>query len=99
LPRWTALVLSGFAQQNIPASAASTQGKAELQAELCSLAKLAQKIAAVPTNEEKARGWLELNRHSRKFGEEMNSAFPGTSIKGDKISPAEAQNLAVLATT
>jgi len=94
----TALVVSGFAQQNSPASAAANQAKAQLQAELRSLATLAQKIANAPTNEEKARGWLALNRQAKKFGEEMNSAFPGTSIKGDKISPAEAQKLAQTAT-
>lgn len=94
-----ALVLSGFAQQNIPASPSANQGKAQLQAELSSLAKLAQKIADAPKNEEKARGWLELNRQARKFGEEMNLAFPGTSIQGDQISPAEAQKLAQTATS
>ena len=89
-----ALVCSGFAQQKFPASRSANQAKAQLQAELSLLAKLAQNIAHAPTNEEKARGWLELNRQARKFGEEMNSAFPGTSIQGDKISPAEAQKLA-----
>ena len=94
-----ALVLSGFAEQDFPARPSASQAKAQLQAELASLAKLAQKIADAPTNEDKARGWLELNRQARKFGEEMNSAFPGTSIQGDKISPAEAQKLAETATS
>ena len=94
-----ALVLSAFAQQNVPASASADQAKAQLQAELSSLAKLAQNIANAPANEEKARGWLELNRKARKFGEEMNTAFPGTTIQGDKISPAEAQKIAQTATS
>jgi outer membrane lipoprotein YfiO len=89
-----ALVLCGFAQQNPSASSAANQGRAQLQAELRSLAALAQKIGTAGSHEEKARGWLELNRQAKKFGEEMNAAFPDTSIKGDKISPAEAQQLA-----
>jgi len=95
----TALVLNGFAQQSSSASAAVNQAKARLQAKLRSLATLAQIIANAPTDDEKARGWLELNRQAKKFGEEMNSAFPETSIKGDKISPAEAQRLAQTATS
>lgn len=95
----TALVLTGFAQQNSPASPATDQAKAQLQTELRSLAKLAQQIADAPTNEEKARGWLAMNRRAKKLGEEMNSAFPETTIKGDKISPAEAQELAKTATS
>jgi hypothetical protein len=94
-----ALVLSAFAQQDVPASASPDQAKAQLQAELSSLAKLAQNIAHAPTNEEKARGWLELNRKARKLGEEMNTAFPGTTIQGDKISPAEAAKIAQTATS
>lgn len=93
-----ALVLCGFAQQDSSASSAVNQGRARLQAELRSLADLAQKIAAAPSREEKARGWLELNRQAKKFAEEMNTAFPDTSINGDKISPAEAQQLAKTAT-
>ena len=95
----TALVLGAFAQQNSAASPPASQGKAQLQAELRSLATLAQEIAAAPTNEEKARRWLELNRNAKKFGEEMNAVFPETTIKGDKISPAEAQQLARTATS
>jgi len=93
------LVLSGFAQQNFPSSSALNQTRAKLHSELRSLAKLAQKIADAPTNEEKARDWLELNRKARKFGEEMNTAFPHTSIQGDRIPPAEAQKLAQIATS
>lgn len=94
-----ALVCSGFAQQESPASRSANQAKAQLQAELSLLAKLAQNIAHAPTDEERARGWLELNRQARKFGQEMNSAFPGTSIQGDEISPAEAKKLAQNATS
>lgn len=94
-----ALVLSGFAQQNSSASTATGTAKMQLQAELRSLSKLSQQIADSPTNEEKARGWLALNRRARKFGEEMNLAFPETTIQGDKISPAEAQELAKTATS
>lgn len=94
-----ALLLSSFAQQKSPASPAANQAKAQLQAELRSLAALAQEIAVAPTNEEKARRWLELNRKAKKFGEEMNAAFPETSIKGDTISPAGAQQLAQTATS
>src|SRR5437762_744319 len=95
----TALVLSGLAQQTFPSSPDANQAKAQLQVELRSLAKLAQQIADAPTNRQKAGGWLELNRQARKFGDEMNSAFPETSIKGDKVSPAEAHKLAETATS
>jgi flagellar basal body rod protein FlgC len=94
-----ALVVSGFAQQNLPSSPAANQASAKLQAQLRSLAMLNQQIANARSNEDKARGWLELNRQARKFGQEMNSAFPETSIKGDKISPAEAEKLARTATS
>jgi len=94
-----ALVLCGFAQQNSSVSPAANQVRAQLQAELRSLAALAQTIATAPSHKEKARGWLELNRHVKKFAEEMNAAFPDTSIEGDKISPAEAQQLAQTATS
>ena len=95
-----ALVLCGFAQQNSSASsAAASEGKAQLRAELRSLAAVAQKITTAASREEKARGWIELNRQAKKFGEEMNAAFPDTSIKGDAISPAEAQHLALTATS
>lgn len=95
------LFLSGFAQQDFRSSTAVNQAKAQLQGELKSLATLAQKRADAPAgnNEEKARDWLELNRQARKFAEEMNAAFPETSIQGDKISPAEAQKLAQTATS
>lgn len=93
------LVLSGFAQQNFPFSPAARESRAQLHAELQSLAKLAQKTADAPINEEKARDWLELNRQARKFAEEMNTAFPKTSLQGDRISPAEAQKLAQIATS
>jgi hypothetical protein len=92
------LVLSGFAQQDSPSSAVG-QAKAQLHSELRSLATLARKIADAPTSEQKARDWLELNRQAKKFGEEMNAAFPETSIQGDKISPAKAQKLAQTATS
>ncbi len=94
-----ALVLCGFAQQNRSASSAANEPGAQLQAELHSLAALAQKITNAPSHEEKARGWLELNRQAKRFGEEMNAAFPDTSIQGDTISPAEAQQLAHTATS
>lgn len=94
-----ALVLSGFAQQNSPASPTTDQARSQLQADLRSLATLAQEIAAAPTNEEKAHGWMELNRKAKKFGEEMNAVFPETSIQGDKISPPEAQQLAQTASS
>jgi hypothetical protein len=95
-----ASVLCGFAQQNSSASsAAASDGKAQLRAELRSLAAVAQKITTAASREEKARGWIELNRQAKKFGEEMNAAFPDTSIKGDAISPAEAQHLALTATS
>lgn len=93
------LVLSGFAQQNSPASPALDQARSQLQAELHSLATLAQEIAVAPSNEEKARRWLELNRKAKQFGEKMNAAFPETSIQGDKISPPEARQLAQTATS
>jgi hypothetical protein len=93
------LALSVFAQEASPSSPAASQATVHLQAELRLLAKLAQQIADAPTNQDKARGWLELNRQTRKFAEEMNSAFPETSIQGDKISPAEAQTLARTATS
>jgi hypothetical protein len=99
LPISMALVLSGFAQQDSPASPAVGQARSQLQAELRSLATLAQEIAAAPSNEEKARDWLELNRKTKKFSEEMNGVFPETSIQGDKISPPEAQQLAQTATS
>jgi hypothetical protein len=70
-----------------------------IAAELRSLAAVAQKITTAASREEKARGWIELNRQAKKFGEEMNAAFPDTSIKGDAISPAEAQHLALTATS
>jgi hypothetical protein len=92
----SALVLRGSAQE---ASPAANPARTQLQADLRSLAKLAQQIADAPTNEQKARGWLELNRQARTFGEEMNSAFPDTSIQGDKISPPEAQEFAQTATS
>src|SRR5438067_821103 len=95
----TALVLSGFGQETLPSSPAANQAEAQLQAELRSLAKLAQQIADAPTNQDKARCWLALNRRARKFGEEMNSAFPETTIQGDRISPAEAQKLAETVTS
>ena len=95
-----ALVLYGFAQQNSSASsAAASEGKAQLRAELRSLAAVAQKITTAASREEKARGWIELNRQAKKFGEEMNAAFPDTSINGDAILPAEAQHLALTATS
>jgi len=93
------LVLCGFAQQNSSTSSMANQGRTQLQAELRSLKDLAQKIATAPTHEKKARRWVELNRQAKKFGEEMNAAFPDTSIKGDKISPTEAQQLAQTATS
>jgi len=93
------LLFSGFAQQNLPSSPAVNQAKTQLQSELRSLEKLAQKIADAPTNEEKARDWLELNRQARKFAEQMNTAFPESTIQGDKISPAEAQKLSQTATS
>ena len=95
----TALVLSTFAQQNSPASPAVGQAMPQLQAELRSLATLAQEITIAPSNEEKARRWLELNRKAKEVGAEMNAAFPETSIQGDKISPPEAQQLAQTATS
>ena len=95
----TSLVLSGFALQNSAAPPAVNQPRAQLQAELRTLQTLAQNIAQAPTNEEKARGWLELNRHAKKVGEEMNAAFPDTAIQGDTISPAKAQQLAHTATS
>jgi hypothetical protein len=95
----TGLALSGFAQQTASSSPVADQTRERLQTQLQSLAKLAQRIADAPTDEEKARGWLELNREAKKFGEAMNSAFPETTIQGDKISPAEAQKLAQTATS
>ena len=94
-----ALVLCGFAQLNSSASSAANEGKAQLRDELRSLAAVAQKITTAPSREEKARGWIELNRKAKKFGEYMNAAFPDTSIKGDTISPPEAQQLAHTATS
>src|SRR6185437_5155584 len=94
-----ALVLCGFAQQNSPASSGASEGTAQLRAELRSLAAVAQKITTAPSREEKARSWIELNRQAKKFGEEMNAAFPDTSVNGDAISPAEAQQLAHTATS
>jgi hypothetical protein len=95
----TVLALGVFAQEPSPSSPAANQAKAQLQIELRSLAKLAQQIGDAPTNEDKARVWLELNREARKFGAEMNSAFPETSVEGDRISPDEAQKLAHTATS
>jgi hypothetical protein len=94
-----ALVLCCFAQQNSSASSATNEGKTQLRAELRSLAAVAQQITIAPSHEEKARAWIELNRRAKKFGEEMNAAFPDTSINGDAISPAEAQQLAQTATS
>jgi hypothetical protein len=74
-----ALVLCGFAQQNSSASSATNEGKTQLLAELRSLAAGAKKITTAPSHEEKARGWIELNRQAKKFGEELNAAFPDTS--------------------
>jgi len=93
------LVFSGLAQQTFPSPPAVNEARAKLHSELRSLAKLAQKIADAATDEEKARDWLELNRQARKFGQEMNAAFPETSIQGDKISPVEALKLAQTATS
>ena len=95
----TVLALGVFAQEPSPSSPAANQAKAQLQIELRSLATLAQQIGDAPTNEDKARVWLELNREARKFGAEMNSAFPETSLEGDRISPDEAQKLAHTATS
>src|ERR1041385_6933359 len=95
----TVLALGVFAQEPSPSSPAANQAKAQLQIELRSLAKLAQQIGDAPTNEDKARVWLELNREARKFGAKMNSAFPETSLEGDRISPDEAQKLAHTATS
>lgn len=93
------LVLNGFAQQESPAPGDVNQLRTQLQADLRSLQTLAESIAKAPSNEEKARAWLELNRQAKKVGEEMNAAFPGTTIQGDKISPAEAQEMAQSATS
>jgi hypothetical protein len=70
-----------------------------LQAELHSLAALANKIAHAPTKGEKARAWLELNHQAKKFAEEMNAAFPDTMIQGENISPLESQQIARSATS
>jgi hypothetical protein len=94
----TVLVLSGFALQN-SASPAVNQARAQLGAELRTLAALAQKIAKTSTKEEKARGWLELNRQAQKVAEDMNAVFPDTTIKGATISPPQAQQLAQRATS
>lgn len=95
----TTVVVSGFALQNSPAPQPVNQARPQLQAELRKLATLAQNITKTSTNEEKARGWLDLNRQAKKCGEEMNVAFPNTTISGDKISPREAQQLAQTATS
>jgi hypothetical protein len=93
------LVLTGVAQQHSPTSSAANPTRAELQAELHSLAVLAQKIENEPTKREKARVWLELNHQAKKLAEKMNAAFPNTKIQGDSISPVEAQQLAHAATS
>jgi hypothetical protein len=53
----------------------------------------AQRIAEARTNQERAQAWLALNHEAVKFAEQMNRAFPNTSIRGDKITPPEAQRL------
>jgi hypothetical protein len=93
------LFLTGVAQQNSPSSSTPNPTKAELQAELHSLAMLAQKTANESTKEVQARAWLELNHQAKKFAEKMNAAFPDTTINRDKISPEEAQQLARSATS
>ena len=98
LPVGVALVVAGFAQQHHLSSTA-LDPKVQLQAELRSLATLAKQIAQAPSNDGKAQTWLELNRQAKKFADRMNSAFPDTSISGDKISPAEAQKFAQTATS
>ena len=94
----TVLALSGFALQN-SAPPAVNQARAQLQGELRTLATLAQTIAKTSTNEEKAQSWLELNRQAKKLGADMNAAFPDTTIKGNTISPPEAQQFAQSATS
>lgn len=72
---------------------------ASLQPSLKKLQSLSQKIARAGTNQEKAKGWLALNHEAVKFAEEMNRAFPHTTIHGDKITPPEAQKIAQQATS
>jgi len=71
----------------------------DLQLSMKKLAAQAHKIAQATSNEEKAKGWLLLNRLAAKFGEQMNRAFPNTTIHGDKIDPPQAQRLAQQATS
>src|SRR5260370_32221918 len=70
-----------------------------LQVSLKKLQTQAQKIAHATTNQEKAKAWLALNHQAVKFADEMNRAFPHSSIHGDKISPPEPPKLAQPATS
>jgi hypothetical protein len=79
-----------FAQATLPA---------DLQLSLKKLETQAQQIAHATSNPEKAKGWLVLNQLAAKFAEEMNRAFPNTTIHGDKIDPPQAQRLAQQATS
>ena len=94
-----ALILSAFALQTSSPVPAPNRTAAQLKTELRTLAAVAERIAQAPTNEEKVRGWLELNRQAKKFGDEMNVAFPHITVKGDKIFPPQAQQLAQAATS
>ena len=76
-----------------------TSSARSLQTSLRKLQALSQRIVHATTNQEKAKTWLELNHEAVKFAAEMNRAFPGSSIHGDKISPPEAAKFAQEATS
>ena len=54
----------------------------------------AKQISAASANQEKAKAWLALNRDAVKFAAEMNQEFPHTSIRGDRVEPQAADDLA-----
>ncbi|HZR27474.1 MAG TPA: outer membrane protein assembly factor BamD [Terriglobales bacterium] len=72
---------------------------AALQQSLKKLQAQAQKIAHASTNQEKATAWLAMNREAVKFAQEMNRAFPNSTIHGATVEPAEAEKLAQQATS
>jgi hypothetical protein len=89
------LVFAAFASPLLAQAAPPS----DLQLSLKKLEAQAQKIAQATSSQEKAKGWLVLNQLAAKFGEQMNRAFPHTTIHGDKIDPPQAQRLAQQATS
>jgi hypothetical protein len=88
------LSLASFSQHVPEGAPAAELANGKLKLELRELEQLAEQIKTSRDDQGKTRLWLTLNHAAKQFADHLQATFPNTTIQGDKISPARAQELA-----